>query len=471
MAQGSVYKSVFKNAAYIFFIKLFPAIALFAVTIVYSRALPREDYGDYQGVWVKLLLLGTLAYAGMPVTIITYAANVIKELARTVLKKYLWAYLGWLVVWMAVIAYLLKAELSLAWVLSAGLLGMYVVHAVQEALLMAAKHMRGVMVTNLLYAIYFLAIHVTALEDYNLERLLYYLLAGMVVRAVVLGALVYLIYKKVEPMAVPEGQASKAKNLWLHLGFYDLLQNVFRFGDKFILSVLLTSGLYAVYYNGAQEIPFLPYLLGAVSSSVLVQLAGKRDGGEVAPYRLMYASGKLLSCIVFPLFFFLFFYSEEIFVVVFTEKYLPSVPIFMMTLLVLPLRAYNYTTLLQHMHRGGLINKGAIMDLVLALALMYPMYQLMGLPGIALGFVVSTYLQVAYYLHHTARLSGTRWTSLLPLKNWGLKLLVFGLGIYLLHSLTRGMENMTLAVVAGGVGTAVAGMVALYLEVRGRRQV
>ncbi len=142
-----------------------------------------------------------------------------------------------------------------------------------------------------------------------------------------------------------------------------------------------------------------------------------------------------------------------------------------MTLLVLPLRAYNYTTLLQHMHRGGLINKGAIMDLVLALVLMYPMYQLMGLPGIALGFVVSTYLQVAYYLHHTARLSGTTWTSLLPLKNWGLKLLVSGLGMYLLHSLTRGMENMTMAVVAGGVGTAAAGMIALYLEVRGRRQV
>jgi O-antigen/teichoic acid export membrane protein len=469
LEQGTAYKSVIKNAAYIFLIKLFPAIAFFAITILYSRELPREPYGDYQNFWVKLLLLGTLAYAGLPVTIITYSAGVIKNLYGQLRAKHLAIYLFWLTGWCVLFSYLLYTGLQLSVLLSLGLLVMYVVHAVQEALLMASKRMKALVVLNFVYALYFLFIHLQALDDYQLETLLTYLLAGMVVRGVLLAMVIYLIYQRVKPEALQDAARSKVRNLWLHLGAYDLMQNIFRFMDKFILSVLLSAGLYALYYNGAFEIPLLPYLLGAVSSSVLVQLAGRdkelRDNSHV----LMYESGKLLACIVFPLFFFLLFFSRELFIMVFTEKYLQSVPIFIVMLFLLPLRAYNYTTLLQHHHKGAIINKGALLDLLLALSLMYPIYKALGLPGIALSFVISTYIQVGYYLHHTSKTTAVPVVQLLPFKNWLIKLLLFGGMLFLLKCfLTEGLgQRMVL-----GLG-ATAGMllciVSFLLELRSHK--
>lgn len=466
MKQGTAYRSVVKNAAYIFLIKLFPAIAFFAVTILYSRELPRGYYGDYQNFWVKLLLLGTLAYAGLPVTLITYSAGVIKYLYEQLRSKHLVMYVGWLVCCCILFAYLQFTGLGLTVMLSIGLLVMYVMHAVQEALLMAAKNMKLLVIFNFLYALYFLFIHIQALADYHLEKLLWYLLAGMVVRGVLLAMIIYIAYGRIAAESLQGVATNKVRNLWLHLGAYDLMQNIFRFMDKFILSMLLSSGLYAIYYNGAHEIPFLPYLLGAVSSSVLVQLAGRNKEFTDNSHVLMYESGKLLSSIVFPLFFFLLFFSRELFTVVFTEKYLPSVPIFIMMLLLLPLRAYNYTTILQHHHKGAIINKGALLDLLLALALMYPMYKMLGLPGIALSFVISTYLQVAYYLHHASNITGVPVTQLLPFKNWLIKLILFGGMLFVLSYFLPASLGAKTVLVVGALCGALLSMISFFLELR-----
>jgi O-antigen/teichoic acid export membrane protein len=305
LAQGTAYKSVLRNAAYIFFIKLFPAFASIVILILYSRNLSPSDYGHYQSFWIKWLLLGTLAYAGLPVTIITYAPDVLKHFLHQFRLKHYLVFVCWVLLWAAVFSYFQVTELSLPIALSAGLLIFYVLHSVQESLLMAAKKMMGLLALNFLYSVYFFLVHFQALQQFNLTRLLSLLLLGMIVRSVVLTFLTIAVYRKVSTDASSVIAIRNARSLWLHLGLYDLLQNVFRFIDKFILSIFLSAGLYAVYFNGSQtaEVPLLPYLLGAVASSVLIQLSNDKNASRERAARLMHASGKLLSCIVFPLFF------------------------------------------------------------------------------------------------------------------------------------------------------------------------
>ena len=466
MAQGAAYRSVFRNAAYIFFIKLFPAFSAIAVLILYSRQLPQDVYGNYQEVWVKLILLGTLAYAGLPVTIITYPAEVIKSFARQIKAKNYIIYTAWFALWAVIFAWLGRLGLNLSASLCTGLILLYVVHAVQESLLVATQKMNGLLILNLLYAVYFLIVHLQALNDFDLAQLLWYLLMGMIVRAALLCVLIFLVYKNVNDTVVSD-DLGKARNLWLHLGFYDLMQNIFRFIDKFILSIFLSAGLYAIYFNGSQtaEVPFLPYLFGAVSSSVLIELSNKNSDPSQS-YKLLHKSGKMMACVIFPLFFFLWFFSGEIFSVVLTEKYSSSVPIFLAAILVLPLRTYNYTTMLQHLHQGALINKGALLDLFLALTLMYPFYLLFGLPGIALSLVVSTYVQVGYYLHRTSRLINVPVKQLLPLQNWVIKFLSFGVLLFASHFLLATFVDAKIVVVAGAVIAFVMGLVAFRLELR-----
>lgn len=459
MEHGTAYKSVLRNAAYIFFIKLFPAFASIVILILYSRSLSPSDYGHYQSFWIKWLLLGTLAYAGLPVTIITYAADVLKHFFRQFRLKHYLLFCCWVLLWVAVFSWFQATELSLPIPLSAGLLIFYVIHSVQESLLMAAKKMKGLLALNFLYAVYFFLIHLQALQQFNLTRLLFLLLLGMIVRSVVLTFFTVAVYRRVNTEASSIIAIKNARSLWLHLGFYDLLQNIFRFIDKFILSIFLSAGLYAVYFNGSQtaEVPLLPYLLGAVASSVLIQLSNDKDTSSERASRLMHASGKLLSCIVFPLFFFLLFFSRELFVVLLSEKYLSSVAIFTVAIFVVPLRAYNFTLLLQHFHKGALINKGALLDLAIALALMYPMYQLFHLPGIALSFVISTYVQVCYYLYHITKVTGASLQQLLPIKNWLIKLGLFGVLLLSTYLLASGFLVNKISVLIAGLLVMTAG--------------
>jgi O-antigen/teichoic acid export membrane protein len=121
---------------------------------------------------------------------------------------------------------------------------------------------------------------------------------------------------------------------------------------------------------------------------------------------------------VMPLFLFLLFFAAPLFDLLFDHRYAASVPIFQWSILVLPLRAYGFTSILQHAHKGALINKGALLDLVIALALLYPLYRLMGLPGLAFSFVLSSYVQAAYYSIHTAKILQVKLFELFPLKLW-----------------------------------------------------
>jgi O-antigen/teichoic acid export membrane protein len=216
--------------------------------------------------------------------------------------------------------------------------------------------------------------------------------------------------------------------------FNEVVQVLFRWVDKLALNFLLPAALFALYFNGTLDVPFLPLLLGAAGSALLLRF-GEPALTDAERLALLRAAATLLGRLVFPVFFFLLFFRCELFGVVFAHRYDAAVPLFVVSSLVVPLRAYNFTALLQHKGQGPRISRGAVLDLALALALMYPLYRLLGLAGVALAFVLSTYAQAAYYLGHTARLLRVPWASLLPWRPWRPQLLGAALGLGLLHTL------------------------------------
>src|SRR5690606_11261475 len=106
---------------------------------------------------------------------------------------------------------------------------------------------------------------------------------------------------------------------------------------------------------------------------------------------------KVLASAVFPIVIFLALFRSEFIIFFFSEKYLETIPIFLVYIMIIPFRAYGHTIILQNMEQGRIINRGAILDVGIALALMVPFYHLFGLPGVALGFVISTFFQALYY--------------------------------------------------------------------------
>jgi O-antigen/teichoic acid export membrane protein len=238
-----------------------------------------------------------------------------------------------------------------------------------------------------------------------------------------------------------------------------VVQVLFRWVDKLALNFLLPAALFALYFNGTIDIPFLPLLLGAAGSTLLLHF-GEPGRTEAQRLALLRAAGALLGRLVFPLFCFLLVFRCELFGVVFAHRYDAAVPLFVVASLVVPLRAYNFTAFLQHKGQGRLITRGALLDLGLALGLMYPLYRWLGLAGVALAFVISTYWQAGYYLGHTARLLGVPWAGLLPGRAWAGQALGAALGLGGLHALLglAGLpERGVLLAGAGALGLWLAG--------------
>ena len=116
------------------------------------------------------------------------------------------------------------------------------------------------------------------------------------------------------------------------------------------------------------------------------------------------------------------------------------------------------------------MNIGAVGDMIIACALMYPLYQVLGLPGIALSFVISSYLQAVYYLWHSARELDTNISALLPLKNWIAKLILFSCAFIGFYYLVADSYSEEIVLALGCVLTGTAVCIAFFLELRTERK-
>ena len=420
--------SLLSNSFFIFITRFFPSLANLLVMIWYSKHLPVTIYGSYQNFWIQLYVLCAIACFGIHVVVVTYTPGFIISLLQGIKAKQYALYGLWITALASLFAVLQLSSTHLPFALPFLFLVCYSLAILLESVLIVFRDFKCLVAINVMYAAAYTAIHWFVLRNgFSMQTIFICLLVLTALRLCIYGGITLGHFRRHKEPGNDTGYTiAKVKTLWLHLGFYDVTQVLFSYIDKFVISLVLIAPLSAVYYNGSQNIPFLPLLLSAAGSAVLIQFATNKHDEHtdmVAPLNQM---GRILSCIVFPVFFFLFFFRQEFIITIFSTQYVQAIPVFMVSILVVPIRAYHFTTVLQRMHKGAVINTGAAGDLLLACGLMYPLYKWLGLTGVALSFVISTYAQATFYLFYTARLLQTSPLKLVPYANWLIKLLVFG---------------------------------------------
>ena len=464
LSQQAGNSSFVANSFFIFLVRFFPSLANILIIIVFSRYLAKADYGIYQNFWVRLSVLSTVACLGLQAFLVTYKPALVATFIRKLSARSVW----FLVVWIsmcAVIFATLQAE-HFYWLLPFIFLVVYSLSTIIEAVLITFRSFNFLVIVNLLYTLLFCAVHWLFISQGWSIGLLFVSILVLTGLKLLTAYAAFTRSLKLQPHYSDTYDLQKTKNLWINLGVYDVSQVLFRWIDKFVISLLFAEELSAVYYNGAVEIPFLPLLLGAFASAALMQLSGLEDRDNDTPdvVSVVNRSGRLLSSIVFPLFFFFLVFREDLFLVLLGDKYLTSVPIFAMSILAMPLKTYSFTTILQNKHRGDVINKGAVYDLVLACILMYPLYLMLGLPGVALSFVVSTYLQAGYYLYHSSRELNISAFRLIPVCNWLIKLIVFAALFLAFYYLFAAKYSSGIVLALGGSFAVFVCAVSLYIE-------
>lgn len=447
------------TSAAIFLIRFLPTLASVLALVWLARTTPAATYGRYQSFWVQWQVLHVGACLGLPTLVLTYPPGQLRGLLRAARPGHAAALGAWV---------LLLAGTLGAWQWGGGspfapwqaglFLLLNVPVAVLEAEALGRRQFGALALVSGGYAALFLASH-GLLVNHHLSspQLMGGLLAGTGLRLAALGGLA----SRAAPVLagpVPTLAWGAVRRLWLHTALNEVVQVLFRWVDKLALSGLLPAALFALYFNGTIDIPFLPLLLGAAGSTLLLHF-GEPARTDAQRLALLRAAGALLGRLVLPLFGFLLVFRRELFGVVFAHRYDAAVPLFVVASLVVPLRAYNFTAFLQHKGRGRIITTGALLDLGLALGLMYPLYRWLGLAGVALAFVVSTYWQAGYYLRHTARLLGVPWARLLPGRAWAGQALGAALGVGALHAVLGLAGLPERGVLLGGAGALGAWLV------------
>lgn len=465
--------TIFGNSFLIFLIRFFPSLATVLVAIVFSRGISQADYGMYQNFWVHLFLLSAVASLGIPAFILTYSPPLIKQLLSLLKPKHYLAIFSWMILLAFVFAFIRGEVSNTGRVVPVLFFLLYSVNAIAESMLVVFRKFRFLLIVNVLYTIVFLWLHYGVLcGEYSIYVLFQYLLSPLLLKLVITGWTSLRHIERITEEAENEYTMADIRSLWMHVGIYDVLQKLFTWIDKFVISLLFSAGVFAMYFNGTFDVPFLPLLLGAVSSAALLQMSSFSKKGDVAStVKIANQTARMLSAVVFPLFFFLFLFREELFTVLLTNKYDAAIPIFAATVFVVPLRAYNFTSILQNRHKGRVINIGAVLDILLACALMYPLYQLFGLVGIAVSFVISSYIQGAYYLYHTGRVLGTSVHKLIPIRNWITKLIVFATLFIGIHYALSMSFSQAIVLFLGSLILMVTLLVSIYIEFKASKKV
>jgi len=461
--------SLFSNSLFIFLTRFFPSLASTVIVIYFSKNLNKDVYGAYQNFWIQLNLLYPIACFGVHVLIITYSPPFLLKLKNWLSSNAYFVFGLWLMLLSGLFALLQHRSLHLHFAIPYLFLFTFSLSFIFESILIVFKNFKTLVTVNMLYAAGFLFFHWYMLHyGYSLHWLFVCLLGVCLFRFIVYAIVTGVEMRKQKDVATAQGIVIKdVRSLWLHLGLYDVVQNSSNWIDKFAISVLFTVQVSAIYVNGTLNIPFLPILLSAAGSAVLLQLGNTNKDDNVAhSVSLVNQSGRLLSCVMFPVFFFFLCYRYEVFDVLFSGKYSQSVPLFLISILVIPVRAYSFTTILQNRHKGSVINTGAVGELLLACGLMYPLYQFMGLSGLALSFVISTYLQAGFYLFYTARILNVKVFSLVPFANWLIKLIVFAIVFIVIHYLSALYFTELISLILGSIVCMISILISLRIELK-----
>jgi O-antigen/teichoic acid export membrane protein len=447
--------AIARKSLLIFSGKVLPVLILFIITILYSRKLSYDDYGRFQSVWMYANIVNVIITFGFTSLLLSSNLQFLFSFISRNRSKVIIFYSALIItVFLAFFYYSKGFTTGTMYILLLFILVQNLA-TISETLLIKNHKERPAFIINLIYSLLFFGWHLYILEEgFDLGKLIWGIIIISAAKCVAMFAIPY---KLAEQKGNTESDSTFQKH-WIYLGMNDIVGTISKWLDKVFLLYLLTAGDFAIYFNGSFEIPLFGLLISVAGSLLLIEISASKSSTE----KIMYSFNntyRILSAIVFPLFLFLLFYHNELFATVFKNRYNASIPIFLISIMILPLRINNYSALLQCYSKGNIIMAGSVIDICLSMILMLVLYPVMGTKGIALAVVIATWCQVIYYLWQSAKVMKVSFLNLLPIGYLLINFLVLGLAFAPVYFLTAnsgiweklivGALLTTIAVIAG----------------------
>lgn len=232
--------------------------------------------------------------------------------------------------------------------------------------------------------------------------------------------------------------------------------------DRAIVAVVFTPAMYAIYSVGALEIPLDSVFQASVLNVLRASLPSLVSEGRMDEVvRIWRDSVRKLALIVVPCFVFLQFFARRFIIILFTARYEPSVHVFRIYLLLLPLHALVLSVVPQVFGRTRLNFYAAASGVASNVILSFILLRTMGILGPATALVCSSYVTSAVYFIVTMRLLHAGPARLLPMSALGRTALAATVGaipaLWISGMTASGLPSLIVGGLVFSVGYFVAG--------------
>lgn len=184
-----------------------------------------------------------------------------------------------------------------------------------------------------------------------------------------------------------------------------------------IVASLCTPEDFAVYINGAMEIPIIGIVTGSITTVVFAEMAELcAKGDKPAALQLFHKASLKSASILFPTMCFLLVTAKPFIIFLYSEQYQASVIPFVIYLFVLPIRIVVYGAALMALGMTRVILVRSILDLAINSILCFVLVKTIGYIGAAIATIITLYCwTIPFNLKKISDGIGVSWRKSLPL--------------------------------------------------------
>jgi O-antigen/teichoic acid export membrane protein len=239
--------------------------------------------------------------------------------------------------------------------------------------------------------------------------------------------------------------------------------------DKLFVAWWQPPAEFAIYSNGATELPVIGIVAGSVAAVLAPEFVRLFQSGRHRDMIDLWSSSiRTTAILVFPLTAAMLLFAADAVSILYSEKYLASVPVFRIYLLILPLRITVHGSLLLAAGHSRTVFASSLVGLALAAVLLAVLVPVCGMPGAAAAMVLSVYGVAGMLLFCTSKLVGVSWRRVFPWRDLALTLVASAAGAAAAALVTQHLPAGWLRLIVG-LGTTGFGCLAIHACVRRSR--
>jgi O-antigen/teichoic acid export membrane protein len=242
--------------------------------------------------------------------------------------------------------------------------------------------------------------------------------------------------------------------------------------DKVIVAAMTTPEDFAVYVNGAMEVPLIGMITGAASAVILPDMVKAcKEGNKMEALELWKRAAVKSALIIFPAAAFLMVMAPELMTFIYSDAYVESSLPFRIYLCILPLRIMFFGVLFQAVNRSSLVLQRALINVIVNGVLTIIFIWLFGAWGAAVGTVTAIILFVyPYCIWHARRELKVRTADLFSMRGLGQVFVCAALAAVPVIIILRSMGELSavwslcLSAIVYGLGYILVGQISGFVK-------